>query len=398
MNIEAFENSPSGRLVRTPRGYYAYIPNPLPPEIDSILDMPLLRLATDAERALGNLAGIGYLVPNPDFLVIPYTRLEAIASSRIEGTQAWLSELFYFEAAAGRPEPRDDVREVQNYLSALNYGLERLKTLPLSLRLTRELHERMMANTRGSTPDRTPGEYRRSQNWIGPPGCTLEDATFVPPPPGELMPLLGNWEDFIQERDELPLLVQCALMHYQFEAIHPFLDGNGRLGRLLITLLMCERGALAHPLLYLSAYFEQNRDEYYNRLLSVSSDGDWRGWLQFFLQGVITQSNHAIESATRIIDEREKYRQELQRRKVSPTTLGLLDLLFTYPYFNTTRAAQKLNVTFNTAQSAIYNLIEAGILEEVTGQRRNRIYLARSLIRLLVENEPVYRPTVEEEV
>jgi Fic family protein len=161
---------------------------------------------------------------------------------------------------------------------------------------------------------------------------------------------------------------------------------------------MCERGALAHPLLYLSAYFEQNRDEYYNRLLSVSSDGDWRGWLQFFLQGVITQSNHAIESATRIIDEREKYRQELQRRKVSPTTLGLLDLLFTYPYFNTTRAAQKLNVTFNTAQSAIYNLIEAGILEEVTGQRRNRIYLARSLIRLLVENEPVYRPTVEEEV
>jgi Fic family protein len=398
MNIEAFENSPSGHLIHTPRGYYAYIPNPLPPEIDSILDMPLLRLATDAERALGNLAGIGYVVPNPDFLVIPYTRLEAIASSRIEGTQASLSELFYFEAATGRPAPSDDVKEVRNYLSALNYGLERLKTLPLSLRLTRELHERLMANTRGGTPDKTPGEYRRSQNWIGPPGCILENATFVPPPPGELMPLLGNWEDFMRDRDKFPLLVQCALMHYQFEAIHPFLDGNGRLGRLLITILMCERGALPQPLLYLSAYFEQNRDEYYNRLLSVSTDGDWHGWLQFFLQGVITQSNHATESATRIVDKREEYRQELQRRKVSPTTLGLLDLLFTYPYCSTTQAARRFDVSFNTAQSAIYNLIEAGILEEVTGQQRNRIYLARSLIQLLVENEPVYRPTVEEEV
>lgn len=395
MKINAFKNSPAGSIIRTPNRYDAFIPNPLPPNLDPI-DMTLLRLVASAERELGRLSGIGYLVPNPDFLVIPYTQLEAVASSRIEGTQASFSELLYFEAATEKPPPRDDVLEVRNYVLALHYGLERLKTLPLSLRLVREIHERLMRGTRGGTPNNTPGEFRRSQNWIGPPGCTLNDATFVPPPPSELMRVLGDWEHFLHEHETLPVLMQCALMHYQFEVIHPFLDGNGRIGRLLITLFLCVRGILPQPLLYLSAYFERYRTEYYDHLLAVSRDGAWQDWLQFFLRGVIVQSEHAIESAKRIIDQREAYRQELQGTKASATVLNLLDLVFTHPYLTAQQVSERLNVSYNTAQSAISKLEEIHVLEEITGYQRNRIYCARELIQLIAENEPVYRPAENE--
>jgi Fic family protein len=391
LNIEAFKNSPSGRLVQTRNDYYAYIPNPLPTTI-APLDSKLLRLATDAERTLGKLGGIGYLVPNPDFLVIPYTRLEAVASSKIEGTQTSLSELFYYEAADNKPHATDDVVEVKNYVIALNHGLQRLKTLPLSLRLVRELHEHLMTKVRGGTPDKTPGEFRRSQNWIGPPGCNLNNARFVPPPPDELMKTLGDWENFLHQRESLPLLIQCALMHYQFETIHPFLDGNGRVGRLLITLFLCEREALPYPLLYLSAYFEQFRSEYYDLLLAVSREGHWERWLEFFLTGVIVQSNHAIESARRIINQREEYRQMLQKDKASASVLALLDFVFVNPYLSIRQAAKRVGISYPTAQSAIQQLQKLNVLEEVTNKPRNRLYVARQLLELLADNESIYRP------
>ncbi len=395
MDIDVFSKSSTGQLILVPRGdasYHAFVPNPLPKSIgDMDLTANIQNLLSKASMALGRLGGIGYLVPNPDFLVIPYTRLEAVASSRIEGTQTSLSELFYFEAANERPPRVNDITEVRNYLNALYYGLDRLNSLPLSLRLVREIHERLMTDVRGGTPDRTPGEFRKSQNWIAPAGYSLNEAKYVPPPPDELMRVLGDWEKFLHEA-EMPVLLECAMMHYQFETIHPFLDGNGRVGRLLITLLLCARKALPYPLLYLSDYFEKNRAEYYDRLLAVSRDGDWHGWLRFFLQGVINQSNHAIESAKRIIDQREQYRQILQNEKVSSTVLALLDYVFTMPYLNARQVSEKLSITFPTAQNAIDQLENLKILEEVTGKRRNRIYVARQLLQSLVENEPIYSP------
>ncbi|MEZ4668051.1 MAG: Fic family protein [Anaerolineae bacterium] len=387
MNIQKFQKSSAGKLIRSLNGYHTFIPHPLPPKI-SLDDINLIKLLTNAERALGELAGLGYLIPNADFLVIPYTRLEAVASSKIEGTQASLSDLFFFEAAQETPKSRDDVIEVKNYLNALNYGLKRLDTLPLSLKLVREIHRILMDDVRGGTSDKTPGDFRRSQNWIGPAGCTLDSATFVPPPHEEILNLLGDWEKFIHERDSLPLLIQCAYMHYQFETIHPFLDGNGRVGRLLITLFLCERKALPYPLLYLSAYFERYRDEYLDSLLAVSRDGDWKRWLQFFLQGVMTQSHHAIESAKRIVNQRENYRQLLQQGKSSASVLSLLDIMFTSPYLNLQQASEKLNVSFNTAKKSMQQLEDLGIVHEATGQRRNRIYFAKRLLELLVENDP----------
>jgi Fic family protein len=392
MDTKEFENSSSGYLVRTINGYDAYIPNPLPPPLTSF-DLSFVQLISEAERALGELRGFGHSVPNPDFLIIPYTRLEAITSSRIEGTQASLSELFYFEAAAQFTPPSNDIKEVVNYLKALNYGIDRLASLPLSLRLVREIHERLMTGVRGGTPGMTPGEFRNLQNWIGPAGCKLDEATFVPPPPGErLNQVLRDWEVFLHERDTLPILIQCALIHYQFETIHPFFDGNGRVGRLLITLFLCERKILPYPLLYLSAFFEHNRDEYYSRLFAVSQDGDWDGWLRFFLRGVITQSNHAVESAKRIINQREFYRQKLQEERASASVLRLLDLVFSRPYLNLQQITSSLNIYFNTAQSAVEKLETEGILREITGQKRNRIYVARQLMKLLDENEPIYAP------
>ena len=257
MNAKSIAKSSPGKIVQTLRGYEAYVPGKLPRHI-ALRDAKLIRLLAEAERSLGRLSGIGYLVPNTDFLVIPYTRLEAVASSRIEGTQASLSELFYFEAVDETPRITDDVKEVTSYLAALYYGLELLKELPISLRLIRKVHKALMSGMRGGSPDKTPGEFRRTQNWIG--GYALKDAEYVPPPQENLKELLDDFEKFLHEdKPTMPLLVECALMHYQFEGIHPFLDGNGRVGRLLITLLLCARDVLPQPLLYLSYFFEQNR-------------------------------------------------------------------------------------------------------------------------------------------
>ncbi|MCA9896034.1 MAG: Fic family protein [Anaerolineae bacterium] len=391
MRTDDFSAASNGVLKRSPRNYHYFLPKLLPPELEfSRLDT--IKILSDASQAIGNLAGVGYTVPNPDFLVIPYTRLEAVASSRIEGTQASLSELFFFEADQTEQRPTLDVLEVSNYLAALDYGIERLKTLPISARFIRELHERLMSGARGGTPDKTPGEIRRSQNWIGGSGVSLNHATYVPPHPDELPELLSNWEKFVHQTDSLPPLIRCAVMHYQFEAIHPFLDGNGRVGRLLISLFLIEKGILPQPLLYLSAYFESNRSQYYERLMAVSQYGQWVEWIEFFLNAILVQATHAKESAKRIVDERERYRLVLQENRQTRSMVGIVDILFTHPYFTTKKVSELLTCAHNTAQKSIDYLIELGIVEEITGQKRNRVYVAKQLLHLLAANEPLYRP------
>ena len=321
------------------------------------------------------------MLPTPHLLVAPYTRREAVLSSRIEGTQASLSDLFYFEAAQQDPPKGSDVREVFNYVHALNFGLARLTELPLSLRLMREVHEKLISGVRGEL--QTPGEFRRRQNWIGPPGCTLNEATFVPPMADDMLESLSAWELFIHDRETHPPLIQCALMHYQFEAIHPFLDGNGRVGRLLITLFLCERGHLPQPLLYLSAFFERYRNEYYQHLLDISRKGDWDSWLLFFLRGVRLQAADAVETAQRIMGLQQQYREKLLQQKASPNVIALLDRLFLNPYLTASQASKTLQVTFPTAQRALRTLTDAGILKELTVRRRNRVYFAEELLRVL---------------
>src|SRR5438046_4420599 len=298
----------AGRYVRQPSGYVAFVPAPLPPELHWTPE--LSRALSDADRLIGRLAGEGGRLPNPHLLIRPFVRREAVLSSRIEGTQATLGELLAAEAGAVVERSPADLREVGNYVVALEYGVERLHALPVSLRLVRELHEKLMRGVRGDAA--TPGEFRRSQNWIGPAGCTLADATFVPPPPNRLMECLGAWEKFLHD-DTLPPLVHAALAHSQFEAIHPFLDGNGRVGRLLITLLLIAKGVLPSPLLYLSAFFEGTREEYYARLLGVTERGEWREWLGYFLAGAAQPAEDALGRIPRLDELLASWRERLAR-------------------------------------------------------------------------------------
>ena len=379
MNPEEFRDNPGGRVVRTPQGYWAFVPYPLPPRIE--YDSQTVGLLSDADRELGNLAGIGRLLPNPHLLITPYIRREAVLSSRIEGTQASLSDLFYFEAAEDEPHRAPDVQEVRNYVLATEYGLRQLRKLPLSLRLVRDIHARLMRDVRGE--HRRPGEFRQIQGWIGPPGCTLTEATFVPPPVLEMNEALGEWETFLHEAKGIPPLVQCALMHYQFEAIHPFLDGNGRVGRLLITFFLCERGHLPQPLLYLSAFFERHRDEYYRRLLEISRSGDWIGWIRFFLRGIATQASDAVSNAEQILSLHQRYREQLQKRRASATALAVIDQLFLNPYVTVRRLRERLNVSYPTVQGIINRLIKDGIVREITGRQWRRVYCAEELLRAI---------------
>ena len=386
MDPDRFRHSPSGRIMRSIQGYDAFVPNPLPPDFP--IDSGLLRLLSEADQVMGELAGTGRQLPNPHLLISPHVRREAVLSSRIEGTQASLSDLFLFEAAP-REQPRvADVREVFNYVQAMEYGLAQLATLPLSLRLVRELHRRLMYRVRGG--DEALGEFRERQNWIGRPGCTLDEATYVPPPVPEMHEALGAWERYLHDHEGAPPLIQCGLLHYQFESIHPFLDGNGRVGRLLIILYLCERRRLPQPLLYLSAYFQRHQDEYYDRLLAVSGKGDWTGWLGFFLRGVAAQATDAVESVQRLLALQAGYRQRLQTRRASSRALAVLDLLFRNPYLTITGASAELRMSFRTVQAAVERLQGEGIVEEITGHARNRIYLARELLHVL---DPPVGPT-----
>lgn len=376
MDTDRFRSSAAGRVVRTPEGYDAFVPAPLPPDVDYGKDLVLALSRADA--GLSELAVAGEQLPNPHLLIAPYLRQEAVLSSRIEGTRTTLSELLMDEVDAASPDHPDDLREVRNYVEALEYGLDRLETLPLSLRFVRELHEHLMQGVRGGHA--TPGEFRRSQNWIGPPGSTLATATYVPPPVQEMHEALSDWERFLHDRTSLPDLVQCALMHEQFEAIHPFLDGNGRVGRLLIPLFLTERRRLTQPLLYLSAYIEAHRGGYYDALLGVRTDGDWRTWLLFFLTGVRETSVRAAGQAREIMRLREEYRLRVQGK---PKAVALVDELLRTPYMTVAEAQRRLGVSNPTARAAIETLVAAGLLEEVGQRAWRRLYVARPVLDAL---------------
>jgi Fic family protein len=383
MQPSDFTQTKYGKLVKDPHGYWAYVPFPLPPEIDITLD--LVSKLSKADRAISELAGIARTLPNPHLLIGPFVRREAVLSSRIEGTQASLSDLFFFEAAYSKEKEVPDVREVSNYVTALEYGLDRLEDLPVSLRLLKEIHARLMEGVRGT--NQTPGEFRRSQNWIGPAGCTLMDATFVPPPVDEMHKALDAFEKYIHTASDLPPLIRLPLIHYQFEAIHPFLDGNGRIGRLLITLLLCADNLLPQPLLYLSAFFERYRNEYYQRLIEVTLYGKWKEWILYFLSGITSQAHDAIRRSDRLLGLWQKYRTRLQEARASALLLQLVDELFSYPAITNAVAARKLSVTPRSAQLNIDKLRNADILQEATGRQRNRIYIAPEIISIIEQPE-----------
>ena len=373
------ERQPHGRLMNCPGGHRAFVPAPLPPLL--AWDEGLAASLSSADRAIGRLAGEGRRLPNPHLLIRPFVRKEAVLSSRIEGTQATLGELLAAEAGAAVGRSPTDLREVGNYVTALEYGLERQEALPISLRLVREIHECLMRGVRGDMA--TPGEFRRSQNWIGPPGCTLNDATYVPPPPSELTSCLDAWERFLYD-DALPPLVQIALVHSQFESIHPFLDGNGRVGRLLITLLLVRRGVIPSPLLYISAYFEATREEYYARLLSVTDRGEWEEWLTYFLKGVVLQSADAVDRIQRIDDLLSHWKQKLTSSQ-SRLPERALDLFAENPFWTVSGVADRLGVAFTSAQRAIDRLKAEDVVAQVGEVRRNRVYCAGAILDALEE-------------
>jgi Fic family protein len=368
-----------GRGVKCPGGYTAFVPDPLPPPLT--WTPGLARALSAADRAIGQLSGEGRRLPNPHVLIRPFVRREAVLSSRIEGTQATLGELLAAEAGAAVQRSPADLREVGNYVAALEHGIERLGELPLSLQLVRELHAHLLRDVRGGRA--SPGEFRASQNWIGPPGCTAVDASYVPPPPSELRGCLEVWESFLEDRS-LPPLAQIALLHYQFEAIHPFHDGNGRIGRLLITLFLIERSILPTPLLYLSAFFEATRQEYYGRLRAVSERGQWTEWLTYFLVGVARQSEDALGRAERINTLLSRWRLAVQGLPSKAPSL-LIDLLAENPFWTITRAAERLRVAYTTAQRAMRELESLSIVHLLGDAKRDRVYCARDILEILEE-------------
>jgi Fic family protein len=372
MNPTEYRAPSAGEIVRSLRGDLAFVPAPLPPAIH--FDAALVLALSRADAALGELAGVGRLMPNPHLFIAPYLRREAVLSSRIEGTRTNLDQLLVHEAAPG-PRPDEDLREVQNYVVALEEGIALLDELPLSLRLVRELHARLMRGVRGG--EANPGEFRRDQNWIG--GRTIETAVYVPPPPEGLDESLAQWEAYLHDRG-MPGLIQIALLHEQFEAIHPFRDGNGRVGRLLIPLFLIERRRLPQPLLYLSGYLEANRRQYYDLLQAVRTDGAWIDWIRFFLQGVEESASAAMQQAHELMQLREELRT---RVRLKPQALALVDVLFRNPYVTIAGAARALHTTNPTASNAVRVLETEGVLREVTGRSWGRLYVADPILRII---------------
>jgi Fic family protein len=337
------------------------------------MDAELTRLLSDADRSLGRLDGIGSVLPNPDLFVAMYVRQEAVLSSQIEGTQSTLEDVLQFEVDAKGLDLPKDIEEVVNYVGAMNYGINRLDTLPLSLRLIREIHSKLLEGARGAHRD--PGEFRRTQNWIGPAGADLASATFVPPPVPEMREALDKFEKFLHD-DSLPVLIQCGLAHAQFETIHPFLDGNGRIGRLLITLLLCQRRVLHRPLLYLSHYLKANRSEYYDRLTAIRNDGNWESWLKFFLRGIEAVSGEAIDKARQIIKLREEHRELISKSMGGNAIRGLrlLDYLHDQPIVSVRMVENHLKNSYVTADKVVQQLTRLKILTPTTRRKRNRRY------------------------
>lgn len=364
-------------------GYQAFIPKKLPPDPPIYIDSEMQTLLSIADRALGRLDGITQILPNPELFVAMYVRKEAVLSSQIEGTQASFADILSAEYQKNSEQKQDYIWEVSNYVAAMDWGLEQLDRFPLSLRLIREIHKILLINTRGSS--RNPGEFRRSQNWIGPQGCTLRTATFVPPTVPEMEVALGDLELYLHENDYLPALIKIALIHAQFETIHPFLDGNGRVGRLLITFWLCQQGILAKPLLYLSYYFKQNRAEYYDRLMDVRKKGDWENWIKFFLRGVAVVADESVTSAHEILKLKEDYSKALYKKDSSNNYYQrLLEELFEKPYIRRTDVVKVLKISNPTAGNIIDTFCELGILYDLSPQKyRNKIYVFQDYTNIL---------------
>ncbi|MEJ2738968.1 MAG: Fic family protein [Dehalococcoidia bacterium] len=366
-------------MVYAPGGYWAFVPHPLPPRIE--WDDTMVTLLSRADLALGKLSGLIETVSHPDLLVYSFVRREAVFSSRINGVQSSLSDLLLYEVTQVEKQP--DVKEIYNYVRALEYGLDHLDELPLNLPFLRERHGVLMKEV--NVENTHPGEFRNSQIWNGPPGCTLEQAIFVPPPVDEMYKCLNQMETFFNTDINLPYLVQAALIHYQLESIRPFLDGNGRIGRLLILFLFYIKGVFSRPLLYLSAYLEQNREEYFTYLLEVSRKGNWKQWIHFVLQGVISEAEDTVQRAYLLLKLHQDCHKTISSRYRSPLLGQIIDHIFTQPVVTVKSIQEQLKVTFPAANKAIQVLARENILTETTGRKRNKVYVAQDVLDILVE-------------
>ncbi|MCK4357472.1 MAG: Fic family protein [Candidatus Cloacimonetes bacterium] len=371
-----------GIYVAQPSKYRAFIPNPLPPQPPIVYGEELQFLLSNADRTLARLDGVTTVLPNPDLFITMCIKKEALLSSQIEGTQASLEGVLEFEANLKPKEDINEVKEVINYIKAMNYGIERIKEFPISLRLIKELHKVLIKGTRGAHRD--PGEFRKTQNWIGPIGAFLKEAVFVPPPSNMVLELMGDMEKFIHRKDNIPPLIKIALIHSQFETIHPFLDGNGRIGRLLITFYLYLEQILSKPLLYLSYYLKKKREKYYSFLMDVRLKGDWESWLKFFLQGVIEVSEEATNTAKEIIGLKEILTKKLFVGKITSIyAVSLLDMLFHKPLISVNDIINELNIYKQTANDLIKKFEKIGILQEITGKQRYRKYLFSNYIEII---------------
>ena len=397
MDSKAPINSRLGRYIKTryrDEDVDAFVPPPLPPD-PPIEILPLLDKLSAADRALGRLDGVSLLLPDKELFLYMYVRKEAVLSSQIEGTQSTLDDLLKFETDAKAGKPGDDIQEVSNYVNATMYGLKRMESFPISLRYLRDLHERLLKSGRGS--EKNPGEFRTTQNWIG--GTRPGNASFVPPPPSELMGCLDNFEKFLHDRStNLPPLIRAGLLHVQFETIHPFSDGNGRVGRLLITLDLCDKKVLHQPLLYLSLYFKQHRSDYYRLLQEVRDRGAWEPWLEFFLDGITYTANEAFESAQKISNLLEHDRTKVSASSHSPgSALQVFELLRRTPFVTVQSATERTKLSAPTTNSAIEQLRKLGILREITGKRRDRVYAYDDYLDIL-RDKPEPTPQAEEQL
>ena len=372
----------SGKIIKTETGYEAFIPNPLPPNPNIEIDNEMQSLLSIADNELGRLDGIATILPNPDLFIGMYVRKEAVLSSQIEGTQASLVDILT-PPTKTLSDAKKNIEEIINYVDAMNFGLKRLETLPLSLRLIREIHAILLKNVRGS--EKEPGEFRRSQNWVGLNDCDLNNATYVPPPVEEMNKGMADLENYFYDKSYVPALIKIALIHAQFETIHPFLDGNGRTGRLLITFWLCQQKILSKPLLYLSYYFKQHRDEYYSRLMDVRLKGYWEQWIKFFLNGVAITAKEARTSATEILNLKERYTELLNKYSTSTNSyIRMLNYLFEYPIITRKSLEEKLKISSPTAGELIKSFVDLGILEDVTPQKtRKKEYCFTDYLNIL---------------
>jgi Fic family protein len=382
MNIEEITSDRAGYAEKTAHDYVAFFPAPLFPAVE--FSAQLIEAISKADLAVGELAGIGRVLPDPNLLISASLKKEAVLSSKIEGTLTEYDDLFGFEILGNESKAPEDVKEVVNYIKAIEFAVERVDTLPMSLRLVREIHKLLMAGVRGEVA--TPGEFRKSQNWIGRAGSTLSNATFVPPPVEAMIEALKNWEAAHHEESSLPVIVKLAILHAQFEMIHPFIDGNGRVGRLLIVLLLTHWGILPAPILYLSAYFEKHRDGYYSGLLGVSHRGAWEEWILYFVKAIREQAVRATALCKALLELRDRYDKTIPAKQRTKTSVALLELLFKTPYIDVNTLKDHAGVGFPTAQRAIDLLVQLGILREITARKRSRVWEAKEIFALFASD------------